>query len=83
MKAGDKRASRKATLRRLAAKHGWQDGYEGMEANPVTKVVMTAYGRPGHHGVPRDEENAYWQGYGEGCEARRRGDTMSVNPYGL
>lgn len=77
-----KRPSRKAELRRLAAKQGWYAGHSGAEGNPPTKTVMGPRGGVAHNPVPADEEAAYWRGYDEGQEAKRRGLPGNANPYG-
>lgn len=72
------RTGRKAELRRLAAKRGWDDGHDGYEAAPPTKAVMKPFAN-GFQGnpVPWDEEKAYWDGYFEGEIATHD----AKNPY--
>jgi hypothetical protein len=73
------KTGRKAELRRLAAKKGWYDGNSGMPPNPPERVIMLPNGRPGYRSVPKDEEQAYWEGFFEG-EDSKNGDR---NPYGV
>lgn len=69
---------RKAELRRLAAKRGWYDGHEGREPNPPTKAVALPFANGyGENPAPIDEEQAYWDGYDEGRDAK----SDSTNPY--
>ena len=72
------RTGRKAELRRLAAKRGWHDGHEGREGQSPTKCVMLPFANGyGENPVPADEEQAYWNGYDEGRDAK----SDATNPY--
>ena len=73
-----KRIGRKAALRRLAAKRGWDDGHEGREGHAPTKGVMLPFANGfGENQVPRDEDRAYWDGYDEGRNAKQD----ATNPH--
>ena len=68
---------RKAELRRLSAKQGWYDAFDGSGPYPPRKGVMHPSGRAVKHQVTADEEQAYWDGYDEGLVAESGDD----NPY--
>jgi ribosome modulation factor len=74
----EKKTGRKANLRRLAAKRGWDDGVAGRDARAPTKAVMTPFANGfGCNSLPWDEELSYMNGYEEGLIAK----TDAVNPY--
>ena len=74
-----KRPSRKAELRRLAAKQGWYDGSMGLPATPPEKRVMRPGGGLGYNPIPWDELAAYMDGWSAGSFAKA-GDR---NPFGV
>lgn len=69
---------RKAKLRLIQSKRGWDDGHDGYEARPPTKAVMRPFanGFKNNH-VSWDEEKAYWDAYFEGEQA----PPDATNPY--
>ena len=70
---------RKSELRRLAAKQGWYDAFDGSGPHPPVKGVMKPNGKQGINPVPDDELQAYWDGYDEGLMA----EAGDENPYAL
>jgi len=72
--------SRKAELRRLAAKQGWYDGYDGSGPHPTTKGVMAEDLKTSkQNSVPDDEEQAYWDGYNQGLAANSGAANLYLN----
>lgn len=62
----------------MAAKRGWYDGHEGRDGRAPTKAVMLPFASGfGENPVPIDEEQAYWDAYGEGRDAKQD----ETNPY--
>lgn len=70
---------RNQELRRLAAKQGWYDAFDGSGPHPPKKCVMGKNGKPKQNPVPNEEEKAYWDGYYEGLMA----EAGDENPYAM
>lgn len=72
------KTGRKAELRRIAAKRGWDDGHEGRDLDPPRKLVMKPFANGFRYNpVPLDEEKAYLDAYDAGQLAAPDAD----NPF--
>ena len=72
------RTGRKAEIRRLAAKRGWDDGHDGYETCPPTKAVMSPFANGFQNNpIHWDEQKAYFDAYFEGELAH----PDAINPY--